>query len=160
MLNSRKTRLWLGLAILLAVLVVMVAGCPRPAKRPSPARRPRVTDQTRRPTPTPGMVGRIVEIANAHPQVDQSSVVVTGNMALIGLKLKPGVTGTRVPAVEKEVADRVERSERGITRAAVTANPDLVDRIRKIEVGVREGKPVTSFSREITEIVSRLTPRS
>ncbi|MGB9802833.1 YhcN/YlaJ family sporulation lipoprotein, partial [Desulfofundulus sp.] len=92
------------------------------------------------------------------PGVRKATVVLTGNTAIVGLELKPGVGRGRTAAIKDEVARRVRAADKRVTTVLVTTDPDVVARIRRVAAGVSRGAPVTSFNREIQEIIRRITP--
>ncbi|TDA68327.1 MAG: hypothetical protein D9V47_08755 [Clostridia bacterium] len=70
--------------------------------------------------------------------------------------LWPGAA--RTTGIKREVTDRLRRAEPRLSRVLVTTDADLTARIKKVAEGVKAGKPVSTFDREVTEIVRRLTP--
>lgn len=158
-------------ALVLMLVLLFTAGCAQPSRKPVPpptrpapsAPAPRTPAPARKPLPTtPAEVHRLASKLAADaatvPGVDKATVALTDSTALVGLDVKAGVEAARANSIKREVSDRLQRSEPRLTRVLVTTDPDLTARIKKIAEGVKAGKPVSSFSREVTELMRRLTP--
>ena len=107
-----------------------------------------------------GMADEAVELAEQVEGVDTAYAVVTGPSTLmVGLVLAQGIGEEEASRIEEQVADELPRRLEGVEEVVVTSNPDLVERIREIGRGVREGRPVSEFADEVDEIMDRLAPR-
>lgn len=149
------------------VLAFVVTGCTprqRPAPTPStPAPRTATPPRTvtKPKTVATDMVARSRNIANqvaAMPEVEKAAVVITGNTALVGVTIKGSVEGKLSDQVKKKIETTVKTVDKGIKNVVVTADPDLFDRIRLMMNDIAKGKPVSGFTREINEMINRITP--
>lgn len=99
----------------------------------------------------------IAEIVNRIPGVERSAVLLTGKTALVGVDLQNKISGSKIDSIKFSVKEAAERTGKGYN-AVVTADIDTVTRVRELIAGVRAGKPVSTVSDEIADIVSRLLP--
>lgn len=141
---------------LLLLVLSLAAGCGRQNAVPGPEPGQRMTDGQA----DVGMADEAVELAEQVEGVDTAYAVVTGPSTLmVGLVLAQGIGEEEASRIEEQVADELPRRLEGVEEVVVTSNPDLVERIREIGRGVREGRPVSEFADEVDEIMDRLAPR-
>lgn len=100
---------------------------------------------------------RIAQVVTAIPGVNGANVLITGRVALVGVDLNSNITGSKIDTLKYSVREAAERTGKGY-RAVVFADVDTVARIKKMAEGVRVGRPVSSFTDEIADILSRLVP--
>jgi YhcN/YlaJ family sporulation lipoprotein len=100
---------------------------------------------------------RIAQVVTGIPGVDGANVLLTGRVALVGVDLKSNISGSKIDTLKFSVKEAAERTGKGY-RAIVFADVDTVTRIRQMAEGVRSGRPISSFSNEIADILSRLVP--
>jgi YhcN/YlaJ family sporulation lipoprotein len=99
----------------------------------------------------------IANTVNRIPGVERAAVLLTGKTALVGVDLASNITGSKIDTIKYSVKEAAERSGKGY-HAIVTADIDTVTRVRAMINGMRNGKPVSTVSDEIADIVSRLVP--
>ncbi|MGZ4031158.1 MAG: YhcN/YlaJ family sporulation lipoprotein [Tumebacillaceae bacterium] len=99
----------------------------------------------------------IANTVNRIPGVERAAVLLTGKTALVGVDLASNISGSKIDTIKYSVKEAAERSGNGY-HAVVTADIDTVTRVRALIAGVRNGKPVSTVSDEIADIVSRLLP--
>ncbi|HZK25494.1 MAG TPA: YhcN/YlaJ family sporulation lipoprotein [Oscillospiraceae bacterium] len=137
---------------------------PNPGVNPPPAPQPQTPREQPPGQPTPDatqMAERIADIATGVQGVDNSVVVVISNMALVGITLERAETAQRgEKELKQEVARRIEDREPSIVNAYVSANPDLVKQLQDISRGIRNGKPISTFFDQITDVLSRMRAES
>lgn len=131
------------------------ANPPAPSPVPAPAPNPNVQPKT--PEQTRDTVTDLESRIEAVQGINDAYVVVLGNVAIVGLDIKNAKQelGTNQSKAE---ATRIAEADSRIIKAYVTADPDIIPRIREISQGIRDGRPVTEFLDEISEIMNRLAP--
>ncbi|CAB3391892.1 YhcN/YlaJ family sporulation lipoprotein [Kyrpidia spormannii] len=129
------------------------APAPRPQQAPQQAGKPAS------PAPPDTVMRQMNDAARRVPGVEGSTVVLVGRTALVGVDLDYKITGSKIDSIKQSVKEAVERTDGGY-RVAVTADVDLVARLRDIASGVRQGRPVSTFTDEIADILSRLLPET
>lgn len=100
------------------------------------------------------------EIANVVTRiqgVERAAVLLTGKTALIGIDLADNISGSKIDTIKYSVKEAAERTGKGY-RAIVSSDIDTITRTRQLINGVKQGKPVSTVSDEIADIVSRLLP--
>ncbi|AST58713.1 sporulation lipoprotein, YhcN/YlaJ family [Thermoanaerobacterium thermosaccharolyticum] len=182
----KKTRnILLILLTLIMALSISLTGC-KTTKKPSPTRYTPTTPRTT-PAPSPGMTTpapsrtpttptpttpapvkrpvpqstRAAKIASnvaKLPEVNRATVVISGNTAIVGIDMKANVQGTHETQVKKKVEKTVRDTDKGIKNVSVTSDPDLYTRINNIAKGIAAGRPLSEFTKQITEILKRITP--
>jgi len=156
------------LALLMGLSVL--SGCPPQRKPvPTPTPPPGPTAPAPPATPAPAVPGPNTQaqardaaddIATRVATVDgvnKASVVVVGNVALIGIDLDKDVEKGQTEGIRENAARRAKEDPR-IVNAVVETDPDSVARIQKIADGVRKGRPISEFFDEIAEFFNRLKP--
>lgn len=154
-------RMLVGLMLALFFSTCLSAGC-TPAQKPAPSptkTAPAPTDETKVTTTDKQKAERIAREATQVDGVRKAVVVVSDKTAYIGLDLK-NKEGAAAQKVKDEVARRVKAAEPTLKTVNVTADPDLVTRLRKIADQINKGKPVSGFSRELTEIGRKIEPKT
>ncbi len=119
------------------------------------------TPDTVRRSTTNNAGGRAKEIANEiakEKNIESASCVVTGNTALVGLQFDEQYKGKVTDAIKKSVEKRVKKIEPSIDEVVVTADPDLLSRIKTMASDIEKGKPLSGFTNEIEEIIRRINP--
>jgi YhcN/YlaJ family sporulation lipoprotein len=152
-------KLLVGFLLTLFLSTCLITGC-TPARKPAPRptkTAPTPTDRTKM-TPDKQRADRIAREATQIKGVRKTVVVVSGKTAFIGLDLETR-EGAASKRVKDQVARRVTTAEPSLKTVNVTADPDLVTRLRKVADGINKGKPVSSFSRELSEIGRRIEPK-
>jgi len=170
--------------LLVLLTMALLAGCRAPARKPlpspapntptpsenapSPAPTPRTTPApapARQPMPTqPADVARLQDKLAAEaekvPGVRRAWVALTGTTALVGAELKSDVPRGQGDAagVKNEIATRLRRAEPRLTGVAVATDAASVARIRKIAEGIRAGKPVSTFTRDLNDLMRKMAP--
>lgn len=149
-----------SLVIAVAMFSTLAVGC-QPAKKPdrTPDRKPNAVEP-RANTKADKRAEQLAKEATKVKGVRKAVIVISENMAYVGIDLKPNIDGKETEAVKEAVADRVENADKRITRTYVTSDVGLVTRIRRIADDIAEGKPVSGFANELREIGERIAPDS
>lgn len=143
---------------------LLLAGCNNTAKKPyTPT--PQTNNRTETVTPN-NTTGSAVQVANRSAAeankvsgVNKATAVVTGKRIYIGLDLNAKLEASKSAAIEKTVLNQVKKMNPGYT-VMVTSDADTVTRLKNIAQGVAQGKPLTSFTTELKDIDSRMTPKT
>ncbi|NLL19412.1 MAG: YhcN/YlaJ family sporulation lipoprotein [Clostridia bacterium] len=154
-------KLILMLTVILSLIIASVA-C-------TPAQKPMPPEPDRRPapiTPAPqndgsGMHQRAMKIAEEVDKLEgvkKAYVVISDSMGYIGLDLDRNLEDGKVDALKKDAETRAKSIDKSLTNVMVTSDVDTVTRIKKVAEGVRNGKPVTGFTKELEEIGRRIKP--
>ncbi|KXG76173.1 YhcN/YlaJ family sporulation lipoprotein [Thermotalea metallivorans] len=163
------------------IFSLLIVGC-TPARRPVPSPTPPTTpapetapmkpDNTNVPNEDIGsarnigndmnraMETRILREVERIEGVRNAAVLVNNNTAYIGVDLGTNVPDTRVDAIRKEVVQRVTSLEPSLGPIYVSANPDVVGRLRAYGRDIRAGRPISGFIDQIEELFRRPVPRT
>jgi len=60
--------------------------------------------------------------------------------------------------MKKKIEDVVRRTDSEIDRVSVSADPEIFDSIENVVRETGRGRPLSSFGKEIEDIVRRITP--
>jgi YhcN/YlaJ family sporulation lipoprotein len=101
---------------------------------------------------------RLEQIAKQMPHVKDATAVSVGRYSIVGLDLDHKLDRSRVGTVKYSVAEALHKDPVG-ARALVTADTDLIQRIKNINSDIRSGKPVSSILQELANIAERITPQ-
>lgn len=146
-------------------LSLLLGGCQTSKKPMTPSyQKPNVTAPTpTTPTPTPTttdtkqIATKAANQAKMVSGVNSATAVITGKTMYIGLDLEANLEKTKSAMVEKEVISKVKKMYPNYT-VMVSSDIDTVTRIKKVAQGIAAGKPLSSFSQEIQDIGTRITP--
>ena len=144
-------RVFLTVLLVLSLISILVlSGCTSPQRRPAPAPAP-TPNVTPGPGPAqseeipdfrgmdPGPIEgknqnqngsqngaqeaqRLATMINVLPEVNSSSVILTGNTAVIGLDLKANLNTQRIDSIKAEVTRKIKRANNRITNVTFTAD--------------------------------------
>ncbi|SHH70600.1 sporulation lipoprotein, YhcN/YlaJ family [Caloranaerobacter azorensis DSM 13643] len=92
------------------------------------------------------------------PGVNDATVVITGNTALVGVDIEKELEGKVVTDLKKQIVTRVKQTDKDIKNVTVTADPDLFERIDDIAQEINRGRGMSEFADEVKEIIRRITP--
>lgn len=157
-----------SLIIIMTISLLVLGGCsmnrkpsPKPAPTPAPSRVSPTppTSPAPKPAAPTTQASKLAIAAQKVPDVKSATVVVSGSTAFVGLEIKPGVEAKKTNEIKSKVADAVKRADSRIKAVNVTTDPNLITRLKKIAEGVGAGKPISSFTKELTEITRRMTPK-
>lgn len=99
--------------------------------------------------------GRMARVAESVPGVRGATVVLSHTTAIVALELNPG---TRNEKLFTNVAQKLKEEDARVRTVRITADEEMVARIKQVARGIHAGKPVTAYSKEIVKIM-RQTPR-
>ncbi|MBO8162226.1 MAG: YhcN/YlaJ family sporulation lipoprotein [Brevibacillus sp.] len=101
---------------------------------------------------------RLVELASKVPNVNDATAVVIGRWAVVGIDVNAHLDRPDVGVIKYSVAEALKEDPQGAT-ALVTADPDIVQRLREMAADIRQGRPVAGFAEELADIVGRIMPQ-
>ena len=97
------------------------------------------------------------KVANLN-DVNSATVVISGDTAIVGIDMKNNLEGNITDDLKGKVRKIVKDTDDKIDNVSVTADPDLYQRLSNMARDIRNGKPISGFSKEIQEILRRITP--
>lgn len=163
-----KNKLILSLLVAVLLLTFFVGCSParRPANDTTERTRNQTTEQNRNNMTTDKMDAResnriaeqLAEEATKVEGVKSASVVITNKTAIVGLNLEANIEGDKTEDIKQEVTNRLKQANKNIETVSISTDADTVTRIREIARGVAEGRPVSEFAKELSEITRRITP--
>lgn len=146
-------------SVLLILFSLNLSACanknvaPTPTKiTPEKSAPPTVTDLSQR-------ADKIAKQLTTIKGVKAANVVISGDTALVGITLDKTVKGDITNNIKSEVDKKVKAIDSKIKTVAVSADPDIVQRITDIGTGISQGKPMSEFSTEIQELFRRIMPK-
>lgn len=101
---------------------------------------------------------RLVELARKVPKVHDATAVVIGKYAVVGIDVNAHLDRPEVGVIKYSVAEALKEDPQG-ANALVTADPDIVQRLREMAADIRRGHPVRGFAEELADIVGRIIPQ-
>lgn len=132
--------------------------------RPNAMRTAPTPGNALRTAPTPGnervakdAADEVAKKVSRIPGVKNAHVVVVGNVAMVGANLEANVEKGKTEQI-RERAAKVAKADPRIVRTVVETDPDTVKRISNMAKGVRDGRPISEFFDQITEMFNRAKP--
>lgn len=150
--------MWRKLAffVLLALLISSFSGCAS-FRRPAPG--PAVPQVTPGNQVQPTVADQIVQMVNKMTGVKASYAVVIGNLAMIGVDLKDRLNADQENQLKDRIAAEVKAKMPQLAEVWVTADPDLVVRIRDLAARIARGEPISGFFDEVNNLIQKLRPQ-
>ncbi|MDR6224848.1 YhcN/YlaJ family sporulation lipoprotein [Desmospora profundinema] len=152
----------------LICLVGLLFGC-QPANKPpvnesAPPQTPH-TQRVRQTAPEPqrnanpqAVAERLAEIATQMPQVQGATALSAGGFTIVGIDVDPTLERGRVGTVKYSVAEALKEDPQG-SNALVTADVDLVQRLRELADDAQKGRPLAGLAEELSDIAARIVPQ-
>lgn len=101
---------------------------------------------------------RLVQLASRVKNVNDATAVVIGKWAVVGIDVNAHLDRPEVGVIKYTVAEALKEDPQG-ANAIVTADPDIVQRLREMNTDIQRGRPVAGFAEEMADIVGRLVPQ-
>ncbi|WP_240627301.1 YhcN/YlaJ family sporulation lipoprotein [Thermoflavimicrobium daqui] len=156
---------------ILFVISILITGCETsnkpPAKEATPGPNQPIshTERVKQTIPQPkrdqssqAIANRLVNLATSVPHVRGATAVVLGKYTIVGIDLDPRLDRGRVGTVKYTVAQALHEDPQG-ARALVTADIDLVQRLRDVNHDIRQGRPLGGILEELADITNRIVPQ-
>ncbi|MGI6605021.1 MAG: YhcN/YlaJ family sporulation lipoprotein [Firmicutes bacterium] len=175
---QKKTLACVLVGLLVLILAVVLTGCRTAQRKPLPDRTP----QPERPTPirtapppqgpnanepmptetkeVAALQDKLAREAASVAGVKRAWVALSGNTALVGVELESDAPRGQDDAagLKNDISSRVRRADPRIKNVAVATDDATVARVRQIAEGVKEGKPVKTFTEDLNDLMKRMAP--
>jgi YhcN/YlaJ family sporulation lipoprotein len=164
-MNVKRFIALISLSLLLSACNV---GNEPPANQaaPQPNQKPQQTQRVKQTAPRPkynqspqATANRLVQVASRVKDVNDATAVVVGKWAVVGIDVKAPLDRPEVGVVKYSVAEALKEDPQG-ANALVTADPDIVQRLREMSADIQRGRPVAGFAEELADIVGRIMPQA
>lgn len=90
--------------------------------------------------------------------IDDVSVVVTGNTAIVGYRLTD--RSKNAATIKNEIAKKVKDTDKAIENVSVTDAADLSAQLKRISEDIKNNGPIDEINASIQKIMRQLTPDS
>ncbi len=97
------------------------------------------------------------KIANLS-EVNSATVILNRNTALVGVDIKRNLEGRLTDNLKRKIEKIVKDTDKNIVNVGISADADVYKRISNMARDIRNGKPITGFTKEFEEIFRRITP--
>lgn len=157
--------------ILLSSMVFILTACntannpPANQAAPNPNQQPNETQRVQQTAPSPqynqssqAKAQRLVQLATRVKNVNDATAVVLGRYAVVGIDVKAALDRPEVGVIKYSVAEALKEDPQGAT-AIVTADPDIVQRLREMTADMQQGRPIAGIMEELADIVGRIIPQ-
>ncbi|MED1725836.1 YhcN/YlaJ family sporulation lipoprotein [Brevibacillus parabrevis] len=101
---------------------------------------------------------RLVQLATRVKKVNGATAVVIGKYAVVGIDVDAQLDRPEVGVIKYTVAEALKEDPQG-ANAVVTADPDIVQRLKEMAADIRRGHPISGFAEELADIVGRIIPQ-
>lgn len=153
-------------------LGLLLAGCnvsnqpPANQAAPQPDQAPPRSQRVQQTSPSPrydqspqAKAERLVRLATGVKNVKDATAVVAGRWAVVGIDVDAHLDRSEVGVIKYSVAEALKEDPQGAS-ALVTADPDIVQRLREMAADIRRGRPVAGVAEELADIVGRIIPQA
>lgn len=93
-------------------------------------------------------------------EVDDAIVLVTNRNAYVAVKLSDQGDRKMTKDVQKKIARKVRDTNHDFDNVYISENPDFYDHMRRYVNDIRNGRPISGFFDEFTDIVQRVFPNA
>lgn len=101
---------------------------------------------------------RLSKLATDVPNVKGATAVVAGRYTVVGIDVDPTLDRSRVGTIKYTVAQALKEDPYG-ANALVTADTDIVQRLREMREDMRKGRPIRGIVEELADIAGRIIPQ-
>jgi len=160
------------LSAIVLTMTVLLAACqsankpPANQAAPQPNQQAPQTQRVQQTSPQPqynqspqATADRLVQLASRVKNVNDATAVVIGKWAVVGIDVNAHLDRPEVGVIKYSVAEALKEDPQG-ANALVTADPDIVQRLREMYTDIQKGRPVAGFAEELADIVGRLIPQA
>lgn len=123
---------------------------PQTVKQTSPSQRENLTAQER--------ANHLAALATEVPNVKGATAVVAGRYTVVGIDVEQTLDRSRVGTLKYAVAQALKEDPQG-ANALVTADTDIVQRLREMNEDLRRGRPIQGITEELADIAGRIVPQ-
>ncbi|MGD9678754.1 MAG: YhcN/YlaJ family sporulation lipoprotein [Vulcanibacillus sp.] len=103
------------------------------------------------------VANRLANLASRIPQVNDATVIVFGDYAIVGIDVDAKLDRSRVGVIKYSVAEALKEDPLG-ANALVTSDPDIIQRLREINIDLKNGHLIKGLAEELSDIVGRIMP--
>ena len=103
------------------------------------------------------IANHLANVADTVPEVNQSTAIVVGPYAVVGLNVDEKLDRSRVGSIKYSVQEALRKDPYGKT-AVVVADGDIAERISDMNHSIQQGYPVQGIIEELAAIVGRYMP--
>ncbi|RKD24074.1 hypothetical protein BEP19_06600 [Ammoniphilus oxalaticus] len=121
-------------------------------------RAPQTSETNKEEITTGETANRLARIATRVPHVNDSTVIILGKTAIVGIDVDAKLDRPRVGTVKYTVAEALKKDPYG-KATVVVADPDVMQRLREMNQDIKNGKPIAGFAEELADIVGRIMPQ-
>lgn len=90
--------------------------------------------------------------------INRAYVLISGDTAIVGVNMDRNAEGQITRDLKDRIERVVKRVDDDIENVSITADPDLLTRIRNMFEDIDEGNPIEGFANQFEEILRRITP--
>lgn len=101
---------------------------------------------------------RLAKLATQIKDVNDATAVVLGPWAVVGIDVKATEDRGRIDVIKYSVAEALKDDPAG-AYAVVTADPDMLQRLKEMREAIREGEGLQSIMEELADMVGRMMPQ-
>ena len=104
----------------------------------------------------------IAQRVMALPEINNASVLINGNTAIVGCDVKGDTSNKISNAIKQKVEAAVKVADRNIQKVSVTSDPGITTRIQTMTKDMNinntmDGNPATKFTKEIEKLMKDIT---
>ncbi|NLJ88309.1 MAG: hypothetical protein GX327_05935 [Epulopiscium sp.] len=102
---------------------------------------------------------RIAKMINDFPEVKKSTIIITGNTALIGIETTEGLNEKEIEKLKKQIENKVYSSDISLKNIGITSSSEIITRMNKISNSIKNMEPVNGLANELSSIIIETVPK-
>jgi YhcN/YlaJ family sporulation lipoprotein len=164
MMIKKHTKI--GMALLLTTILIGTTGCMNKNNNQANQVRQQGTHMQQAHNQPQSTMDDRVQIANQAVEkitqlsgVKQANVLVTQRNAYVAAVIDAN-EGKLTSDLENQIAQQVRATDPNIQNVYVSTNPEFVDRVNRYVADVGQGRPISGFFEEFSEMVRRVFPNA
>ena len=96
---------------------------------------------------------------NDFPEVKKSTIIITGNTALIGIETTEGLNEKEIEKLKKQIENKVYSSDISLKNIGITSSSEIITRMNKISNSIKNMEPVNGLANELSSIIIETVPK-
>ncbi|MGG4551312.1 YhcN/YlaJ family sporulation lipoprotein [Paenibacillus humicus] len=155
-----------SVVLLLVMVPVLTTGCTNQRNNQNNQVKTQEVRMQQAPNQMPQNVDNRIRIAQQAadkitqiPGVLKANVLVTQKNAYVAATLDTN-QGQLTPGIESRIAQQVKETDPTIKNVYVSTNPDFVEHVNRYVSDVAQGRPVSGFFKEFSDMVQRIFPNA
>jgi len=101
---------------------------------------------------------RIAKLINDFPEVNKTTVIITGNTALIGIDTVHELDKKEIERLKRKIEEKVYSTDLSLKNIGISTSPEIINRMNKITNSINNMKSIDGLANELSSIIREIVP--